>query len=34
VKEINSNRYYYYQWREGSNVKSKYKAPVDSDSDD
>jgi len=29
VKEINKNRYYYYQWREGSSVKSKYKAPVD-----
>lgn len=34
VKEINSNRYYYYQWREGSKVKSKYKAPVNPDSDD
>lgn len=33
VKEINSNRYYYYQWREGSKVKSKYKAPVDPDDD-
>jgi len=28
VKEINDNRYEYYQWREGSRVKSKYKAPV------
>jgi len=34
VKNINSNRYYYYQWREGSKVKSKYKAPVNPDSDD
>ena len=34
VKEINSNRYYYYQWREGSKVKSEYKAPVNPDSDD
>jgi len=31
VKEINNNRYYYYQWRSGDQVKSKYKAPVDSD---
>ena len=28
VKEINDNRYEYYQWREGSTVKSQYKAPV------
>jgi hypothetical protein len=28
VKEINSNRYHYYQWRDGSTVRSKYKAPV------
>ena len=28
VKEINDNRYEYYQWREGSKVKSRYKAPV------
>jgi len=28
VKNINSNRYYYYQWRDGSKVRSKYKAPV------
>lgn len=33
VTEINSN-HYYYQWREGSKVKSKYKAPVNPDSDD
>jgi hypothetical protein len=28
VKEINDNRYYYWQWREGDTVKSKYKGPV------
>jgi hypothetical protein len=28
IKEINDNRYYYWQWREGEKVKSKYKAPV------
>ena len=28
IKEINDNRYYYWQWREGDKVKSKYKAPV------
>ncbi|PSP83928.1 hypothetical protein BRC83_06665 [Halobacteriales archaeon QS_1_68_17] len=28
VKEINDNRYYYYQWREGDRVKSAYIAPV------
>ncbi|MWV41047.1 hypothetical protein [Natrialba sp. INN-245] len=31
VKEINDNRYYYWQWREGDKVKSKYKAPVSPD---
>lgn len=30
IKEINNNRYYYYQWRAGDQVKSKYKAPVES----
>lgn len=30
VKTINDNQYYYYQWREGDQVKSKYKAPVNS----
>ncbi|QLG29888.1 hypothetical protein HUG10_19965 (plasmid) [Halorarum halophilum] len=30
VKNINDNRYYYYQWRDGDKVKSKYKGPVDS----
>jgi len=28
IKEINDNRYYYWQWRKGDNVKSKYKGPV------
>jgi hypothetical protein len=28
IKEINDNRYYYWQWREGDSVKSKYKSPV------
>jgi hypothetical protein len=31
VKEINDNRYYYWQWREGEKIRSKYKGPVDSD---
>jgi len=31
VKEINDKRYYYWQWREGEKVKSKYKSPVDPD---
>lgn len=30
IKEINDNRYYYWQWREGDKIKSKYKGPVDS----
>jgi len=29
VKEINDNRYYYWQWRDGDKVRSKYKGPVD-----
>ena len=29
IKEINDNRYYW-QWRDGDQVKSKYKGPVDS----
>ncbi|WP_435362349.1 hypothetical protein [Haloarchaeobius sp. DFWS5] len=29
IKEINDNRYYYWQWREGESIKSKYKGPVD-----
>ena len=31
IKEINDNRYYYWQWREGDQVKSKYKGPVNPD---
>ena len=31
IKEINDNRYYYWQWREGEKVKSKYKSPVSPD---
>ncbi len=28
IKTINDNRYYYWQWREGDDIKSKYKGPV------
>ncbi|GGM75228.1 hypothetical protein J2752_002825 [Halarchaeum rubridurum] len=31
IKEINDNRYYYWQWREGDKIKSQYKGPVDAD---
>lgn len=31
TKSINDNRYYYWQWREGDKVKSKYKGPASSD---
>ena len=31
IKEINDNRYYYWQWREGDKVTSKYKRPVNPD---
>jgi hypothetical protein len=31
IKEINDNRYYYWQWREGEKIKSKYKSPVTPD---
>jgi len=31
IKEINDNRYYYWQWREGDTVTSKYKGPVTPD---
>ncbi|MDB9234635.1 hypothetical protein PN419_14675 [Halorubrum ezzemoulense] len=31
IKEINDNRYYYWQWREGDRVKSKYRSPVNPD---
>jgi Ni/Co efflux regulator RcnB len=28
TKTINGYDYYYWQWRDGDNIKSKYKAPV------
>lgn len=31
VKEINDNRYNYWQWRDGDKVKSRYKGPVNPD---
>jgi hypothetical protein len=31
IKEINDNRYYYWQWREGEKIKSKYKSPVNAE---
>jgi len=31
-KEINDNRYWYYQWREGDTVTSEYKGPAEPDS--
>jgi len=31
TKEINGSRYYYWQWRDGDKVKSKYKGPVNPD---
>ena len=31
VKEINNNRYYYWQWRDGERIRSKYKGPVNPD---
>ncbi len=31
IKDINDNRYYYWQWRDGDQVKSKYKSPVNPD---
>jgi hypothetical protein len=30
-KTINDNRYYYWQWRDGDQIKSKYKGPVNPD---
>jgi len=30
VKEINDNRYRYWQWRDGEKIKSKYIGPVTS----
>ena len=31
IKEINDNRYYYWQWRDGDKIRSKYKGPVNPD---
>jgi len=31
IKEINNNRYYYWQWRDGDKIRSKYKGPVNPD---
>jgi hypothetical protein len=31
TKTINDNQYYYWQWRDGDQIKSKYKAPVNPD---
>jgi hypothetical protein len=31
IKEINDNRYYYWQWREGEKIRSEYKGPVNPD---
>lgn len=31
TKEINDNRYHYWQWREGDSVRSKYEGPADGD---
>lgn len=31
IKEINGNRYYYWQWRDGNQIKSQYKSPVTPD---
>lgn len=28
IKKINENQYYYWQWRDGDKIKSKYKGPV------
>lgn len=28
TKSINNNQYYYFQWREGEQIKSEYLAPV------
>jgi hypothetical protein len=28
IKEINDNRYYYWQWRDGDKIRSKYTGPV------
>ncbi|QKY18668.1 hypothetical protein [Halorubrum sp. CBA1229] len=31
IKEINDNRYYYWQWRDGERIRSQYKGPVNPD---
>ena len=31
IKEINDNRYYYWQWRDDDKVRSQYKGPVNPD---
>jgi len=31
IMDINDNRYYYWQWREGDRVNSKYKSTVNPD---
>lgn len=31
VKEINGNRYRYWQWRDGDSVRSQYKGPAPSE---
>ena len=31
IKEINDNRYYYWQWRDGDKIRSQYKGPVSPD---
>ncbi|WP_135855116.1 hypothetical protein [Halorussus salinus] len=31
IKEINDNRYYYWQWRDGEKIRSQYKGPVESE---
>ena len=31
IKEINDNRYYYWQWRDGDKTRSQYEGPVNPD---
>ena len=31
IKEISGHRYYYWQWRDGDKIRSRYKGPVNSD---
>jgi len=31
IKEINDNRYYYWQWRDGETIRSQYRGPVNPD---